>query len=116
MPFIVGQRPKIAVALDWTDFDADGHTTLMLSLITRHGRATPLSWLTVEANTLKGRRNQDQYQVLVRFAAALPDGVEVCVVADRGFCDHKLCRVLRDELKFDFTGVRFAEPKSVASH
>jgi hypothetical protein len=102
VPFIVGQRPKIAVALDWTDFDADGHTTLMLSLITRHGRATPLYWLTVAANTLKGQRNHYEYQVLVRFAAALPDGVEVCVVADRGFCDHKLYRVLRDELKFDF--------------
>ena len=38
----------------------------------------------------------------MRFAAALPDGTEVTVVADRGFCDHKLYRVLRDELKFDF--------------
>jgi hypothetical protein len=102
VPFIVGQQPKIAVALDRTDFDADGHTTLMLSLITRHGRATPLYWLTVEANTPKGRRDQYEYQALVRVAAALPDGVEVCVVADRGFCDHKLYRVLRDELKFDF--------------
>jgi hypothetical protein len=49
VPFIVGQRPKITVALDWTDFDADGQTTLMLSLLTRHGRATPLYCLTVEA-------------------------------------------------------------------
>lgn len=102
VPFIVGQRPKITVALDWTDFDADGQTTLMLSLLPRHGRATPLYWLTVDAKTLKGRRNHYEYQVLVRFAAALPDGVEVTVVADRGFCDHKLYRVLRDELKFDF--------------
>ena len=102
VPFIVGQRAKIAVALDWTDFDADGQTTLMLSLLTRHGRATPLYWLTVAANTLKGRRNYYEYQVLVRFAAALPNGTEVTLVADRGFCDHKLYRVLREELKFDF--------------
>jgi hypothetical protein len=102
VPFIVGKRPKITVALDWTDFDADGQTTLMLSLLTRHGRATPLYWLTVDAKTLKGRRNDYEYQVLVRFAAAVPDGVDVTVVADRGFCDHKLYRVLRDELKFDF--------------
>ena len=40
--------------------------------------------------------------MLVRFAAALPDGVEVCVVADCGSCDHKLYRVLRDELNVDF--------------
>jgi hypothetical protein len=102
VPFVVGQRPKITVALDWTDFDADGQTTLMLSLLTRHGRATPLYWLTVDAKTLKGRRNGYEYQVLVRFAAALPEGVEVTVVADRGFCDHKLYRVMRDELRFDF--------------
>ena len=102
VPFIVGGRPEIAVALDWTDFDADGQTTLMLSLLTRHGRATPLYWLTVDAKTLKGRRNHYEYQVLVRFAAALPDGIKVTVVADRGFCDHKLYRVLRDELTFNF--------------
>jgi hypothetical protein len=29
------------VALDWTDFDADNQATIMLSLITDHGRATP---------------------------------------------------------------------------
>lgn len=102
VPFIVGSRPEIAVALDWTDFDADGQTTLMLSLLTRHGRATPLYWLTVDRTTLKGQRNRYEYQVLVRFAAALPDEVKVTVVADRGFCDHKLYRVLRDELKFSF--------------
>jgi hypothetical protein len=28
--------------MDWTDFDADNQATIMLSLITRHGRTTPL--------------------------------------------------------------------------
>jgi hypothetical protein len=102
VPFIVGSRPEIAVALDWTDFDADGQSTLMLSLLTRHGRATALYWLTVDTNRLKGQRNQYGYQVLVRFAAALPDAVKVTLVADRGFCDYKLYRVLRDELTFNF--------------
>ena len=102
VPFVVGDRREIMVALDWTDFDADGQTTLMLSLLTRHGRATPLYWLTVDAKTLKGRRNGYEYQVLVRFAAALPATVKLTVVADRGFCDHKLYRVLHDELKVSF--------------
>jgi hypothetical protein len=102
VPFVVGDRREIMVALDWTDFDADGQTTLMLSLLTRHGRATPLYWLTVDAKTLKGRRNAYEYQVLVRFAAALPATVTLTVVADRGFCDHKLYRVLHDELKVSF--------------
>jgi hypothetical protein len=28
--------------MDWTDFDADGQATIVLSLLTRHGRAMPL--------------------------------------------------------------------------
>ncbi len=38
----LGQRRAIVVAMEWTDFDADNQATLALSLITRHGRATPL--------------------------------------------------------------------------
>jgi hypothetical protein len=106
VPFVVGGRRDITVALDWTDFEADGQATLMLSLLTRHGRATPLYWLTVETVTLKGRRNEYEYQVLVRFADALPEGVHVCLVADRGFGDHKLYQVLTEEVKFDYV-IRF---------
>ena len=91
---IVGKRPSITVAMDWTEFDDDGQATIMLSLLTRHGRATPLVWLTVETATLKNRRNGYEYQVLVRLAEALPADVQVCIVADRGFGDHKLYRVL----------------------
>ena len=49
----VGPRPKIVVAMDWTDFDADNQATIMLSLVSRHGRSTPLVWLTVDKATLK---------------------------------------------------------------
>ena len=44
---VVGQRDSITVAMDWTEFDADGQATIMLSLLSCHGRATPLVWLTV---------------------------------------------------------------------
>ena len=40
-PYVVGPRTSINLAMDWTDFDADGQATIMLSLLTRHGRATP---------------------------------------------------------------------------
>jgi Transposase DDE domain len=106
VPFVVGKRPSIMVAMDWTEFEADGQATLMLSMLTRHGRATPLYWLTVETATLKNRRNGYEYQALVRLAEALPDDVQVCIVADRGFGDHKLYRVLSEALKFDFV-IRF---------
>jgi len=51
--------------MDWTDFDADNQATIMLSLITRHGRTTPLVWLSVDKATLKDNRNRYEYQVLV---------------------------------------------------
>ena len=44
VPPIVGSRKSIEIAMDWTDFDADNQTTIMLSLLTSHGRATPLIW------------------------------------------------------------------------
>lgn len=103
---VVGQRPAITVAMDWTEFAADGQATLMLSLLCRHGRATPLVWLSVETATLKDRRNGYEYQALVRLAEALPIGIKVCLVADRGFGDRKLYRLLTEELQFDFV-IRF---------
>ena len=50
--YVVGFRTSLNVAMDWTEFDADGQATIMLSLLTRHGRATPLMWLTVDKSTL----------------------------------------------------------------
>jgi hypothetical protein len=104
--YVVGPRTGINVAMDWTEFDADGQATLMLSLLTSHGRATPLLWLTVDTSTLKNHRNEYEYQVLVRLADALPSDIKVCIVADRGFGDQKLYRVLSEELKFDYV-IRF---------
>ena len=106
VPYVVGARPSIAVAMDWTDFDADGQATIMLSLLTGHGRATPLVWLTVDKTTLKTRRNEYEYRVLARLAELPPADVKVLIVADRGFGDRKLHAVLTDELKFDYV-IRF---------
>lgn len=46
--FVVGEVESIIVALDWTDFDKDGHTTLAAYMVTTHGRAMPLAWKTVK--------------------------------------------------------------------
>src|ERR1700733_606429 len=106
VPYVVGARDAIVVALDWTDFDADKQATIMLSLVTDHGRATPLVWLTVDKCTLKNNRSRYEHRVLVRLAELLPADIKVCVVADRGFGDQKLCRVLTEELYFDYV-IRF---------
>ncbi len=106
VPYGVGARNAIMVALDWTDFDTDTQATIMLSLITDHGRATPLVWLTVGKRTLKDNRSLYEHRVLVRLAELLPADIKVCVVADRGFGDQKLYRVLSEELCFDYV-IRF---------
>src|SRR5208282_3308051 len=57
VPHMVGARRQIVVAMDWTDFDRDGQTTLALNMVTRHGRATPLLWLTIWKEELSEQRN-----------------------------------------------------------
>ncbi len=89
-PFIVGARTEVVVALDWTSFAADGQDTIVLSMVTGHGRATPLLWKTVASSTLKGNQRRYEYEVLCRLREVLPAGVKVTVVADRGFGDCKL--------------------------
>ena len=106
VPYVVGPRKHIVVAMDWTDFDPDGQATIMLSLITRHGRATPLLWLTVDKATLKDHRNAYEDRVLRRLSEVRPEGVQVLIVADRGFGDQKLYDLFERELKFDYV-IRF---------
>ena len=106
VPFVIGARTSIVVAMDWTDFDADNQATIMLALLSDHGRSTPLVWLTVDKSTLKDRRSLYEHRVLVRLAELLPAGVKVCVVADRGFGDQELYRMLTEELYFDYV-IRF---------
>ena len=84
---VVGDRREIVVAMDWTDFDADNQSTLALHLVTRHGRAMPLLWLTVDKDELKDQRNDFEDLCLSRLKALLPEGVTATILADRGFGD-----------------------------
>ena len=106
--YVLGERKEIVVAMDWTEFDADGHSTLMLSLVTGHGRATPLLWHSVLKNRLRGNRNDQEDELLGRLKEALPGDCRVTVLADRGFCDVKLYAHLKVNLGFDFI-IRFRD-------
>ena len=57
----------------WTDFDRDGQATLALNLVTGHGRATPLLWLTVWKDELTERRND--------FEGCLPEAAAELIAA-----------------------------------
>ena len=113
VPFVVGARKEIVVALDWTEHDHDDHSTIALNLITSHGRATPLLWLTVVKSKMAGQRNAHEDRLLARLRETLPDSVRVTILADRGFGDQKLYRYL-GTLGFDFI-IRFREIIDVTS-
>jgi len=106
VPFVIGQRPEVVVALDWTDFDQDNQSTIALYLVTSHGRATPLLWKSVVKSELKDWRNEHEDAVLERFREVVPTTTKVTVLADRAFGDHKLYELLKDQLGFDFV-IRF---------
>ena len=105
VPEVVGTCKAAVIAMDWTDFDADDQTTLVLSLVTGHGRATPLLWLSIHKHELEDARNDFEDLCLTRLAEVLPQGVAVTILADRGFGDSKLFKFL-DELGFAYV-VRF---------
>lgn len=106
VPYIIGARKEIIAVMDWTHFDADKQATLMISLVTSHGRATPLFWKTVDKKELKNKRNNYEDELLYQFKAVLLPGVKVTILADRGFGDTKLYNFLKEDLGFDFV-IRF---------
>jgi hypothetical protein len=113
VPYVLGQRNEALVALDWTDFEADDQTTLVASLVTLHGRPTPLVWLSVQKSTLKGLRNEVEDAVVLRLREVIPAEVKVTLVADRGFADQKLYALL-GQVGFEYV-VRFRQCITVTS-
>ena len=105
VPHLVGSRTDIVVAMDWTDFDGDDQATLALNLVTDHGRAMPLLWLSVWKDELKDQRNDIEDACLRRLSEVVPPGCRVTILADRGFGDHKLFAYLA-ELGFAYV-IRF---------
>lgn len=99
--YLLGDRKEIMVTMDWTDFDHDKQSTLMLNLVTSHGRATPLLWKTVNKDQLKNNRNNFEDAILLQLRECIPEKVKVTIMADRGFCDIKLLSFIL-ELKFDY--------------
>ena len=102
VPYGVGARSEILVALDGTDFADDGQVTMALHWVTSHGRATPLVWKTVRKSELKGWRHRYEDEVRARFAETLPAGVRVTVLVDRGFFDHRWLEALQTDWGFEY--------------
>lgn len=93
--FVIGSRPEIIIALDWTDFDADDHSTLCAYVVTTHGRATPLCWKThTKSKLTDGERTKAEHAMIERLSLAISPEVSITLLADRGFGDQVLYQVL----------------------
>lgn len=88
VPSLLADRKEAVLALDWTDFDADDHTTLALNLITNHGRASMLcgkpfanrSW---RANATTSRINSSRnWPILSDFISIIRSTLPSSVTAD----------------------------------
>lgn len=97
----VGNLKEIVVAMDWTDFAADKQSTFTIHQISRHSRAMPLLWKSVEKETLKDKRNDYEDELLNQLKENLPNDIKVTILADRGFADTKLMELL-SRLGFDY--------------
>ena len=112
--FVVGEDASILVALDWTDFDTDDHTTLCAFMATAHGRAMPLAWKTVRKSELKTHRTRLELEMVERLNGWLPKSVKVTLLGDRAFGYVELYRLL-DLLGWDYVlrfrgGIQVEDP------
>ena len=102
VPYIVGSKKELMVALDWSSFAGDSQHMLCLNILTSKGCSTPLLWRTVDKSRLKHNRARYEDQMLSRLKAVLPKDVNVTLVADRGFADKKFFTFLNEELGFNY--------------
>jgi len=105
--YVVGTHPSVVVALDWTDFDDDDHTTLCAYLVTTHGRAMPIAWKTMKKSKLADHRTATELTLIETLHTWLPASVGVTLLADRGFGSQVLYENL-NMLGWDFV-IRFRE-------
>ncbi len=91
---VVGTTSNIVLAMDWTDFDDDDHTTLCAYLVTTHGRASPFAWKTVKKSTLKTKRTGHELEMVRQLHEWLPAAVSVTLMADRAFGYAELYELL----------------------
>jgi hypothetical protein len=102
VPHVIGEHTSVRVAMDWTEFDADGQATLSLSLLTGQGRSMPLLWQTVRPSALEAGRPAVEDALLCRLYEVVPAGVKVTIIADRWFGDCALLELLEGELGFGY--------------
>jgi len=97
IPSVLANAKEVVLAMDWTEFERDGQSTLALTAMTDHGRGTPFFWRTYHtAEFADGGRTDAEDEVLLMLRALLPSELGVTLVADRGFGDQALFSLLNE--------------------
>lgn len=104
---VVGTQSQLLLAMDWTDFELDDHTTLCVYLVSTHGRAMPLAWKTVKKSELAGNQTRVEEEMVNQLHEWIPVQVAVTLLADRGFAKQELYKLL-ESLHWDYV-IRFRE-------
>jgi hypothetical protein len=84
---------RLYVLLDWTDLD--GRHEVLQAAVCYGGRAVPVAWATARKGHYLRSRNRMESTLCTTIKALLPVGVELVIVADRGFARASLFRALR---------------------
>lgn len=100
--FLIGNRKRIYVTIDWTVFQKDQHMTLALRLVTNHGRATPLLWQSINTSDLKGRKNEYVDTILERLKKIVPADCQVILLGDREFGTLRMFEQVHKTLGLDY--------------
>jgi hypothetical protein len=91
-------RRPLLVSFDWTK--VRGFHVLMAAIVVE-GRALPLCWASYKEKVQGRSQNALEEAMLLRIAAALPDGIRVVILADRGFGRAELIRTCQ-RLKLEY--------------
>ena len=84
------KRQRVFVLLDWTDLDAR-HEALVAA-VSFGGRALPIAWTTSRKSHYFKSRNGLETSFCLLLKTLVPDGVQLVIVADRGFARASLMR------------------------
>lgn len=80
----MANRERVFLAIDWTDLHDQAHQVLVAGVVTR-SRAIPVYWRTVSKGQLTLNQNRIEDRFVEELRKLVPRGVEVVVLADRGF-------------------------------
>jgi hypothetical protein len=100
LSLVAGARESVIVAIDWTEV-GDGKRQVLFAACITKSRAIPVMWEVADKEMGEGSQTEIEERFLGVLKAAVPEGLRITVVADRGFGRVTFLRKL-EELGFGY--------------